>query len=113
MNTAPIVPENVASRMPAQPACAALAAMSAHKPSTTEQLPVRGLTYTVRRWGPADAPQVFLLHGWMDSSPTFQFVRSEEHTSELQSRENLVCRLLLEKKKTTSANVIGMTGRGR
>src|SRR5690606_40862050 len=28
--------------------------------------------------------------------------RSEEHTSELQSRENLVCRLLLEKKKTVS-----------
>src|SRR5690606_8604923 len=28
--------------------------------------------------------------------------RSEEHTSELQSRENLVCRLLLEKKNTTS-----------
>src|SRR5690606_40596402 len=27
--------------------------------------------------------------------------RSEEHTSELQSRENLVCRLLLENKKTT------------
>src|SRR5690606_41893336 len=29
--------------------------------------------------------------------------RSEEHTSELQSRENLVCRLLLEKKKTQRA----------
>src|SRR5690606_41984878 len=29
-----------------------------------------------------------------------RFLRSEEHTSELQSRENLVCRLLLEKKKT-------------
>src|SRR5690606_41983422 len=28
--------------------------------------------------------------------------RSEEHTSELQSRENLVCRLLLEKKKSYS-----------
>src|SRR5690606_41731671 len=28
--------------------------------------------------------------------------RSEEHTSELQSRENLVCRLLLEKTKTRS-----------
>src|SRR5690606_40287038 len=28
--------------------------------------------------------------------------RSEEHTSELQSRENLVCRLLLEKKKKKS-----------
>src|SRR5690606_41570834 len=31
-----------------------------------------------------------------DASPVR---RSEEHTSELQSRENLVCRLLLEKKK--------------
>src|SRR3712207_6936942 len=29
--------------------------------------------------------------------------RSEEHTSELQSRQYLVCRLLLEKKKTSSA----------
>src|SRR5690606_41233864 len=29
--------------------------------------------------------------------------RSEEHTSELQSRENLVCRLLLEKKNTNPA----------
>src|SRR5690606_41110141 len=33
-------------------------------------------------------------HGPLPSSG-----RSEEHTSELQSRENLVCRLLLEKKK--------------
>src|SRR6266511_3920867 len=32
-------------------------------------------------------------------SPTSVLERSEEHTSELQSRENLVCRLLLEKKK--------------
>src|SRR5690606_41553372 len=30
--------------------------------------------------------------------------RSEEHTSELQSRENLVCRLLLEKKKRPSVD---------
>src|SRR5690606_3519743 len=30
--------------------------------------------------------------------------RSEEHTSELQSRENIVCRLLLEKKKTPSGH---------
>src|SRR5690606_39656115 len=30
--------------------------------------------------------------------------RSEEHTSELQSRENLVCRLLLEKKRTRTAS---------
>src|SRR5256885_3685160 len=32
-------------------------------------------------------------------------VRSEEHTSELQSPCNLVCRLLLEKKKTTKYHV--------
>src|SRR5690606_41903369 len=41
----------------------------------------------------------------ISSDAAFQHVgsqipwRSEEHTSELQSRENLVCRLLLEKKK--------------
>src|SRR5690606_20891826 len=42
----------------------------------------------------------------LDASVSFGFsytksssLRSEEHTSELQSRENLVCRLLLEKKK--------------
>src|SRR5207302_6091552 len=33
------------------------------------------------------------------------FGRSEEHTSELQSREKLVCRLLLEKKKQTTPAV--------
>src|SRR3712207_6877602 len=37
-----------------------------------------------------------LLTGKYDESTTF---RSEEHTSELQSRQYLVCRLLLEKKK--------------
>src|SRR5260370_28436861 len=31
--------------------------------------------------------------------------RSEEHTSELQSHLNLVCRLLLEKKKTTASSI--------
>src|SRR5688572_32603432 len=37
-------------------------------------------------------------------SPSGPF-RSEEHTSELQSQSNLVCRLLLEKKKKNSLNV--------
>src|SRR5256886_13312235 len=37
--------------------------------------------------------------------PAPQGVRSEEHTSELQSQSNLVCRLLLEKKKRTSGNL--------
>src|SRR5204862_2675155 len=35
-------------------------------------------------------------------SPRSRTNRSEEHTSELQSRRDLVCRLLLEKKKTKS-----------
>src|SRR2546430_4521100 len=33
-----------------------------------------------------------------------RLARSEEHTSELQSQSNLVCRLLLEKKKNNSLN---------
>src|SRR3989442_8620579 len=36
-------------------------------------------------------------------------VRSEEHTSELQSRPHLVCRLLLEKKKKIQITKIGIT----
>src|SRR5436309_7687553 len=36
--------------------------------------------------------------------PRLRASRSEEHTSELQSRENLVCRLLLEKKKKKKTN---------
>src|SRR2546430_4367842 len=37
---------------------------------------------------------------WNISSLRGSRMRSEEHTSELQSQSNLVCRLLLEKKKT-------------
>src|SRR2546427_9074773 len=33
-------------------------------------------------------------------------IRSEEHTSELQSQSNLVCRLLLEKKKTNDSAML-------
>src|SRR2546430_11283764 len=39
--------------------------------------------------------------GSIDVTTTDIALRSEEHTSELQSQSNLVCRLLLEKKKTT------------
>src|SRR5206468_10689150 len=39
-------------------------------------------------------------HGLHAGSADFDY-RSEEHTSELQSRSDLVCRLLLEKKKKT------------
>src|SRR5690349_23596949 len=40
--------------------------------------------------------------------------RSEEHTSELQSRRDLVCRLLLEKKKKTmTSNLLNASGKAR
>lgn len=35
---------------------------------------VRGLRYHVRQWGYADAPRLFMLHGWMDVSASFQFI---------------------------------------
>src|SRR2546427_4731831 len=38
---------------------------------------------------------------WSVPPPSPHTLRSEEHTSELQSQSNLVCRLLLEKKKLT------------
>src|SRR5690606_42009141 len=61
-----------------------------------------------------DVHRAGLIHGQAQGAPTCVgqhvdvafgaqphdvAIRSEEHTSELQSRENLVCRLLLEKKK--------------
>src|SRR5688572_33498445 len=39
---------------------------------------------------------------------TAYFARSEEHTSELQSQSNLVCRLLLEKKNSRSSTTTTM-----
>src|SRR2546429_5926907 len=44
-----------------------------------------------------DQASRIVLERWMDEAK-----RSEEHTSELQSRLHLVCRLLLEKKKKTT-----------
>src|SRR5207302_8767843 len=68
--------------------------------SLHDALPI--LFHPAHRWGPCwvklpgqrvcPCTLVRLVRG-------HQRGRSEEHTSELQSRENLVCRLLLEKKK--------------
>ena len=44
------------------------------KASRSEFLTIRGLRYHVRHWGSADAPKLFLLHGWMDVSASFQFM---------------------------------------
>src|SRR3712207_6988951 len=53
------------------------------------QVPQRGARAAARAGGPTVALEVG---------------RSEEHTSELQSRQYLVCRLLLEKKKPTNSS---------
>src|SRR6476660_2232553 len=47
------------------------------KPSRSTFIPVRGLRYHVREWGDASAPKLFLLHGWMDVSASFQFTVDE------------------------------------
>ncbi|MEN9865003.1 MAG: hypothetical protein RL748_593 [Pseudomonadota bacterium] len=44
------------------------------KPFRSEFLRIRGLRYHVRHWGNDQAPMLFMLHGWMDCSASFQFV---------------------------------------
>lgn len=44
------------------------------KPSRSEFIAVRRLQYHIRHWGSEDAPKLFMLHGWMDVSASFQFV---------------------------------------
>src|SRR5258707_3274259 len=56
------------------------------------------------RGGPERVPDDFPQNRWVllvDRTAGRKPKRSEEHTSELQSRQYLVCRLLLEKKKNT------------
>src|SRR5690606_41951204 len=50
---------------------------------------------------PSPAPVISPSNWWAHPYNYRRDDRSEEHTSELQSRENLVCRLLLEKKTQT------------
>lgn len=44
------------------------------KSSRSEFITVRGLRYHVRHWGSDSAPKLFMVHGWMDVSASFQFV---------------------------------------
>ncbi|MGH8462379.1 MAG: alpha/beta fold hydrolase [Stenotrophobium sp.] len=43
-----------------------------NRSSHSEFLSVRGLRYHVRRWGDAAAPMIFIGHGWLDVSATFE-----------------------------------------
>ena len=44
------------------------------KASRSRFVPIRGLSYHVRTWGDPAARKLFLLHGWMDVSASFQFL---------------------------------------
>src|SRR5436309_12646991 len=74
-----------------------LAVRSGHRPKAMFaelQISVHAALITSgRHWPPHSSEADTAFH------PASDHLRSEEHTSELQSRENLVCRLLLEKKK--------------
>src|SRR2546427_11426173 len=81
-------------------------AKAAGKPASP---PVAGAIYTcpmhpeIRQAGPGNCPKCGMalepVAPSAEDLPNPELVRSEEHTSELQSQSNLVCRLLLEKKK--------------
>src|SRR2546422_7179034 len=55
----------------------------------------------IQREGPLPEPDIVRL-----AAGVARGLRSEEHTSELQSRLHLVCRLLLEKKKKINSTVV-------
>src|SRR5258707_5787991 len=67
--------------------------------SQSQQQPVVALTRRIDRL-------LIDQHG-IDDAAHLDQLRSEEHTSELQSRQYLVCRLLLEKKKQQSRSLYG------
>src|SRR3712207_7469216 len=64
-----------------------------------------GNSHSIHRLCPTMRPNILLRSNGYYKPPVsnpLYWHRSEEHTSELQSRQYLVCRLLLEKKKKTS-----------
>src|SRR5260370_5258277 len=66
---------------------------------------VRGMRQDGRGSGRAAQGDKGLVQAQAQIDDALQMARSEEHTSELQSHLNLVCRLLLEKKKTMCVEI--------
>src|SRR5690606_41369951 len=89
---------------PATPQIYPLSLHDALPISSWRLLPLRPRSGRASLWRSLSAPMplfpafCFFLYA-QPFRPLVRQNRSEEHTSELQSRENLVCRLLLEKKK--------------
>src|SRR5690606_41774205 len=86
----------------ALPICTSALSRSTVTASPTQRWPAAGSPppWGIRSYGPGRPPANRSGANTYGSSHR----RSEEHTSELQSRENLVCRLLLEKKKRKTSN---------
>src|SRR5438105_12466713 len=71
------------------------------RPPRSTLFPYTTLFRSQQRWA-YQSPNWVTLHGFTKNETAGEYhlvLRSEEHTSELQSRVDLVCRLLLEKKK--------------
>src|SRR3989442_9070993 len=66
------------------------------------QLEALARDYLGEEGAPAAEPVEQGEEGGVEIEREARIIRSEEHTSELQSRPHLVCRLLLEKKKTNA-----------
>src|SRR2546421_4344893 len=84
------------------------------RPPRSTLFPYTTLFRSVRAVSAARAVQVPLVVDGADAMLFAIFdaardLRSEEHTSELQSRSDLVCRLLLEKKKKTKREITHST----
>src|SRR2546427_1449695 len=94
----------VAPLLGAAPLLAQTAAIAPGDNLVTDGIPPipAGIAEVARRYGE------FRAAAFWDWHPTRRemIIRSEEHTSELQSQSNLVCRLLLEKKKKKETNTV-------
>src|SRR6266478_9581009 len=72
--------------------------------TATTEIYTLSLHDALPNWYSLVTPRSFRRCTGASQRPAGRLARSEEHTSELQSQSNLVCRLLLEKKKKTTHN---------
>src|SRR5256886_8598207 len=77
------------------------------EPITEDRRPVfpGGLAILAEVFNVLDIKDMRMAEGAMREGLLYDMLRSEEHTSELQSQSNLVCRLLLEKKKRATSGI--------